>query len=496
MSRFHSTLSRRDFMRGIGLASVGLGTLSSVTPRFTDLDEIISDEKANYKQPWWVREQDQGVTEVDWDKKQTFNQAQYDNRVAHLRPSPLDDEYRTLPGTPFSELYYSNMKTFIQENKPGFSLRDRGIYWGWASPMIKDVLGYRRAGGIGSGSGESFTGYDFLDLVDTPESIGVPRWEGTPEENSRMLRSALKLMGASTVGFVEINDNNKKLVFTGSSLVGKPVVWEDTENIYQTNEKQVIPNKCKWAVVYTIRQPLETTKRGPSWISDGAVGIAYDQCDIVQYRLQAFLKCIGYQAVGGNLFGLGPLPAWGELSGLGEVGRLQNLITPEFGPLIRESKFNLIDLPVAPTKPVNFGAQRFCHTCLKCADACPGNALQKNREPSWDITPKYDEYVKPELFNSPGHKTWYFDHFKCRKFWEESASFCGVCQGTCVFSKEKLQSIHEFVKPVIGQTSLFNSFFYNMDRAFGYGLHSEDIENWWDMNLPTFNIDYSEKPYI
>jgi reductive dehalogenase len=152
----------------------------------------------------------------------------------------------------------------------------------------------------------------------------------------------------------------------------------------------------------------------------------------------------------------------------------------------------MTDLPLAPTKPIDFGGYRFCHSCRKCAESCPSNALKTDDEPSWDVTPATGD-VKPELFNNPGIKTWYFDHFKCNKYWKETDTYCGICQGICVFSKEGDASIHDVVKAMISSTSMFNGFFYNMDEFFGYGVAPEErATDWWDTCLPVNGIDYSD----
>ena len=46
----------------------------------------------------------------------------------------------------------------------------------------------------------------------TPEELGVPKWQGTPEENTRMLRAAMRFLGASEVGMSEMDAHHKKLI--------------------------------------------------------------------------------------------------------------------------------------------------------------------------------------------------------------------------------------------------------------------------------------------
>ncbi|MEN8614021.1 twin-arginine translocation signal domain-containing protein, partial [Dehalogenimonas sp. THU2] len=55
MSQFHSTMSRRDFMKGLGLAGAGIGAAAAIAPSFSDLDELAA-SGPSARHPWWVKE--------------------------------------------------------------------------------------------------------------------------------------------------------------------------------------------------------------------------------------------------------------------------------------------------------------------------------------------------------------------------------------------------------------------------------------------------------
>ncbi|WP_238582986.1 twin-arginine translocation signal domain-containing protein [Dehalococcoides mccartyi] len=56
MSKFHSMVSRRDFMKGLGMAGAGIGAVAASAPVFHDIDELIASDTAVQPRPWWVKE--------------------------------------------------------------------------------------------------------------------------------------------------------------------------------------------------------------------------------------------------------------------------------------------------------------------------------------------------------------------------------------------------------------------------------------------------------
>ncbi|QBX63425.1 twin-arginine translocation signal domain-containing protein [Dehalococcoides mccartyi] len=73
MSEFHSTISRRDFMKALGLTGASIGVASAASPIFHDLDEVSSSASATWKRPWYVKQTDEPTMEVDWDKLERYD---------------------------------------------------------------------------------------------------------------------------------------------------------------------------------------------------------------------------------------------------------------------------------------------------------------------------------------------------------------------------------------------------------------------------------------
>ena len=63
------------------------------------------------------------------------------------------------------------------------------------------------------------------------------------------------------------------------------------------------------------------------------------------------------------------------LSGLGEVSRIGEVIlNPFLGPRLKSGTVTT-NMPMTFDKPIDFGLQRFCEQCNKCARECPSGAI-------------------------------------------------------------------------------------------------------------------------
>ncbi|WP_226846671.1 reductive dehalogenase [Dehalogenimonas etheniformans] len=460
MSEFHSTVSRRDFMKGLGLTGVGLGAASLAVPAFHDLDEVSSSTTASWNRPWYVKQIDAPTLEVNWEELKRFDTR--DGKA--IEP----DEAAKLTSEQMAR-----WDEATRANKPGYRMRDRSLSqasWLYAAgPLTYDSF-----------TGPTMNAMFFREFESEKRWATLPKWESTPVENSRTLRAALKHFGAYQVSFLPLDDNMKKLIYSYSLApdrsLSRPVVFEDVEKAYHSNDKYVIPNKCKWIINYTVLQSNELSKRTVAPIGTASFGKGYSDLAIMEGFTQQFLKGLGYQGVGGSTSTSIPV-AFGICSGLGESSRASFLISPEYGATVRQTTNIFTDLPLEPTKPIDAGIFRFCRTCKKCADSCPSNSINKDSEPSWDcVTGKW---------NNSGIRGFKNNFSSCLKYWYQGDEIgCGICQGSCVYSKtEENAMIHEIVKGTISQTSLFNGFFRNMDDVFGYGM-KPDLDAWWNEDRP------------
>jgi reductive dehalogenase len=358
----------------------------------------------------------------------------------------------------------------MKEGKPGYALRD------WA---LSDSI--RRAAFGGAAAAKSFVG---PDDVPTPEDRGVPRWEGTPEENALMIRSALRHFGAATVGFVELDTNTTEKLIYSHDPDGKEMRIEDVDEPAEGEDFRRIPKKARYAIVWTVQMSQETLTRAPTALGALTTTLTYERNNYIQNRLQAFLRGLGYMGMGeSSINALGIAPAFGVMAGLGEMSRLNRLISPEYGPMVRVFKA-LTDLPLPSGSPIDFGVMEFCKYCKTCAEYCPSGSLSMDTEPTWETQGGW---------NNPGHKAYFENSVSCRQYWAEIGTNCGICFAVCPFAQKDKASVHKMVQATIAATPVLDRTFVNASRA-AYLTQpidqpQKDPDEWWTLDLTEYGID-------
>lgn len=456
------SLSRRDFLR---LARLGAGA-SLAAPQLRGhgdeqgarLEEF-ADPAGRPARPWWVKTVDKPTVEIDWEKMQRF-----DERYGSVRGPGMAKYVGQAEVDRLDAIDAQKTHERLLANEPGYTLKDYALA---AAQEVRPRI--------------SFLG---PEQAPTPEERGVPKWTGTPEDAARILRAAMRHMGAADVGFVELDGNTRKLIYSHDPD-GKELIFTDNPMASETDEARYIPNAAKYAIVYTVQMSRETLKRAPTMLALQTTTLSYLRGNQIQSSTQEFLRTLGYQGLGeSSANALGIAPALGVMAGLGELSRLNRLITPEHGPMVRVFKL-LTDLPVATDRPIDAGIMAFCKTCKKCAEACEPGALSFDDEPTWEVRGGW---------NNPGHKAYFEDSTKCLTYWRESVqSNCGICFAVCPYAKEDKAWIHEWVKAGVATVPALDGFVRAMDDAFGYGAQKSP-EAWWHLDLPELGIDTTSSP--
>lgn len=467
MSTFHSTISRRDFMKKLGLAGAGLGAAAASAPVFHDLDEVTSTVRDGSKNPWFVKEREffEPSNEIDWNEIKRIDDSVSLITATSSRYAedyPIVDQIRKLKTA-------GRDADFMKEIYPDYKddLRDSALSEAGGASR---VFSMHHTGFTVNGEAAKLDGPDrFSDRYGNP----FPAWNGTPEENLRTITNVVRFFGGAEVGVVELTEKTKKLIYAKNSR-GKPYVFEDADEAYEDADKLVIPNKCKYVIVWTLLQPSGLTYTQPAGAN--ASGLSYTRMYKAAAEMHAFLHAMGFQHVDGTGGNLSPSNPFGALSGVGEHSRAcMNLTSWKYGNTIRGMNRIITDMPLAPTRPTDAGVFRFCQSCGICAEACPYEAmpLGKSRwDSEWDDENQMHNYIG-------GFDGFRLSLLRCPR--------CRACQAACVFNGSDRAIVHSIVRATQATVPIFNGFFTNMHKAFGYKIQNPN--EWWEKDIPMHDWD-------
>ena len=344
---------------------------------------------------------------------------------------------------------------WMRDRKPGFRLPDHQLSEG-AWTLMKSTE-----------PGAGLLSWTRI-AVNTPAELGVGRHTAPPEEMAKTVKAAARLYGAGLVGIAPMNEG-----YVNLRQEKKDIVFEDAEVPAVTDKKLVIPRRMRWVVSIAIPMDLDLLSRAPTSLGDAATGLGYSHSAFTVASLAEFIRGLGYQAIPSVNDTALSVPFAVE-AGIGELSRLNKLVTPEFGPAVRLCKV-FTDLPMAYDKPVDFGLVEFCRKCKKCAESCPSGALSFDDEPSFKTRGPW---------NNPGHKAWFEDSYLCFQHWQQVDNGCGICLASCPYTKAAQAWIHDVVKATASVAPAADGLFRIMDNALGYG-RQHDPEQWWTRNPPS-----------
>ena len=448
------SLTRREFMKDLGMFSAA----ATLAPMVT-LGEQDSDKATPIHRPSFVKEVDIPTSGIDWPSIQRYNERNTVRRGFSKYVS--EDEIARL-----TDIRTANMDKWLKEDKPGYTLKDRALQ-------------------AGSGVGYSDLSFIGSQKAKTPEELGVPKWTGTPEDASMLVKAALRHYGAASVGFVELEtETTEKLIYSIDPDGKEMIISDEADEPMEDDDTRTIPKKARWAIVYTVQMSEEAFARAPTPLYSQTTTLTYRRARNIQDRAQNFLRGLGYMGMGeASTNALAIAPALGVMAGLGEMSRLNRLITPEYGPMVRVFKI-ITDLPLAPTKPIDAGLWDFCADCLKCADHCPVKNLSFG-PPSWEVKGGW---------NNPGHEAYFENSVACRSYWYTVGTNCGICFAVCPFSSKNLATYSRLRNYLAGRTTAFNKTLVSIDDLLytpvdKLGEPQKDPELWWTQNNPEYGID-------
>lgn len=180
----------------------------------------------------------------------------------------------------------------------------------------------------------------------------------------------------------------------------------------------------RFAIAFTVEMRNEMIQQGPGPGTVMESAREYANAAHIALQLTNFLRTLGYSArahIDGNYRLICPLVA--RDAGLGEIGRLGFLITPDLGPRVRIAVVTT-DMELIPDNYIPAASViDFCNFCTKCADSCPAGAIP---------TDDRREYQ--------GARRWRIDADACFKYWNIIGTDCGRCMAVCPYSHGPLYS--------------------------------------------------------
>ena len=251
--------------------------------------------------------------------------------------------------------------------------------------------------------------------------------------------------GADKVGITKID---RRWVFNSVCLNGldpgppetKNIVFKKVDQPKETESEFIIPDSVQYAIVFINVQPRALTQIGPSSIpSVASTNQGYGQGGLTAVALAQAIRSLGYVAIPCMNSTAMSVPLAID-AGLGELGRLGYLVTPEWGPHVRIDKV-LTNLPLETDKPISFGVTEYCTECGICAVECPSGAICPDKERSFAPPPEAGPC------GNPGSLKWYVDGKKCSRWWSQSGAPCSNCMNVCPYTLVTLGDGFEGKKP-------------------------------------------------
>lgn len=224
------------------------------------------------------------------------------------------------------------------------------------------------------------------------------------------------------------------------------------------------------AISMIVDQGYETMEgaSGDDWISVAQSMRAYLRFSILGSVIAQQIRNLGYSAKAHSVMDGEVLqPPLLLLSGLGEVSRIGEVIlNPFLGPRLKSGVVTT-DMPISHDKPIDFGLQRFCEACNKCARECPSGAITAG--------PKL-------MFN--GYEIWKSDSQRCATYrvTQEGGAMCGRCMKTCPWNLEGIFAEAPFRWAAINIPQAAPAL-AKLDDAVGNGSLNDTKKWWWDIEL-------------
>ena len=268
-----------------------------------------------------------------------------------------------------------------------------------------------------------------------------------PKAISSFITKWAKEMGCNSIGFTTLESHH--LYHTGGRKhnYGEPVI-----------------NEHKFAIAFTVEMDFQRVRFAPKGPIVMESSTQYLRAGTIAVQLAAFLRNLGFPATA-HIDGKYQVrcPEVARDAGLGELGRMSLLMTPNLGPRVRIGVVTT-DLPLTlSTVKQDSSMMMFCRVCKKCAETCPSQAISHG-----------------DPVETGGTKQWVINQEACFKYWCRSGTDCGRCISVCPFSHPD-NLLHQMVRGLIKTSPLFLYLAVKMDNwLYGKNPPEKELPEWME----------------
>jgi ferredoxin len=330
---------------------------------------------------------------------------------------------RLIPGSPEYEAYYA-----MRPEKQAGDDKIRTLP-GLLSPTAKKANPLAFASATASFSLTEAV----REEVDGP--VAPVRFKFTAAQMTSYIKGLARYYGAYTVGITELQPYHiYSHIGRGSGDYGAPITLDH-----------------HYAIAFTVE--MDHTMMGPAPDATVVMESARQYVEAAKIALQLgyLIRSLGYTTrahIDGNYRVIAPLVA--RDAGLGEIGRMGLLMTPELGPRVRLGVVTT-DLPLIPDqRSDDTSVIDFCRLCKKCAETCPSQSIPLGDREEID-----------------GALRWRIDPDSCFHYWNVIGTDCGLCMAVCPYSHPN-NPVHNLVRWAVLHSGLARRIVLWMDDVF-YG---------------------------
>ena len=283
-----------------------------------------------------------------------------------------------------------------------------------------------------------------IDQEPAPERV-----QSDPERIAEFIKRWGRKLGAVSVGVTELRDYHLYSHFGRNEPYGRPV---DLDH--------------KFAIALTVEMDKAMLDHAPYAPTVMESAQQYLASGAIAVQIAAFIRNLGYPArahIDGNYRVVCPLVA--RDAGLGEIGRIGLLMTPDLGPRVRLAVVTT-DLPLAVDQRTRvYSVLDFCARCKKCAVVCPSKAIS------------FDDRIEID-----GVKRWQINAELCFTYWNTTGTDCGRCVRVCPYSHPD-NLLHNVVRFGVRNSSVFRALAVAMDDyLYGRKPPPLDLPAWMDVD--------------